>query len=100
VPEHAYSQEFAHRFLPKNADLRPEPRVEQRNDAFICESNRLALAAVQRLLARLPGLDRRRISHLIKVSWYPFLLIGHLHLGLPVCLLYLERVARLSVQRV
>jgi predicted naringenin-chalcone synthase len=111
VPEHAYSQEFAHRFLrslpvydesqrrfldriyrdtgiekrhtvigdygkdpaeysfyPKTADLRPEPGVEQRNDTFIREANRLALAAGERLLARLSGFDRGRISHLITVS--------------------------------
>jgi predicted naringenin-chalcone synthase len=111
VPEHAYSQEFAHRFLrslpayaethrrfldriyrdtgiekrhtvigdygkdpaehsfyPKSADLQPQPGVEQRNDTFIREANRLSQTAVERLLARLPDFDRRRISHLITVS--------------------------------
>ena len=111
VPEHAYTQEFARRFLlalpyydeptkrfverlykdtgiekrhtvigdygkdpaeftfyPPSADLRPEPAVEQRNELFIREANRLSLLAAERLLARLPRFDRRRITHLITVS--------------------------------
>ncbi len=111
VPEHAYTQEFARRFLlafpsydertkrflerlyrdtgiekrhtvigdygrdpaeytfwPPTPDLRPEPGVEKRNELFIREAERLSLAAAEKLLAKLPRLDRGRISHLLTVS--------------------------------
>ena len=111
VPEHAYTQEFALRFLlalpfydaptkrfverlykdtgiekrhtvigdygkdpseftfyPPSADLQPEPTVEQRNELFIREANRLAQRVVEKLLAGLPGFDPGRITHLITVS--------------------------------
>jgi predicted naringenin-chalcone synthase len=111
VPEHAYTQEFARRFLlalpiydeptkrfverlyrdtgienrhtvigdygkdpseytfwPPTPDLQPEPGVEKRNELFIREAERLSLRAAEKLLDRLPRLDRARISHLVTVS--------------------------------
>jgi predicted naringenin-chalcone synthase len=111
VPEHAFTQEFAHRFLkslpfydeptkrfldrlyrdtgiekrhtvigdygkdpseytfyPPSADLRPEPQVEQRNELFIREADRLSLQVAEKLLAATPRLDRSQITHLVTVS--------------------------------
>jgi predicted naringenin-chalcone synthase len=111
VPEHAYTQEFARRFLlalpfydeptkrfverlyrdtgiekrhtvigdygkdpsqytfwPPSPDLRPEPGVEKRNELFIREADSLSLRVAEKLLDRLPRLDRARISHLVTVS--------------------------------
>jgi predicted naringenin-chalcone synthase len=111
VPEHAYTQEFARRFLlalpfydestkrfverlyrdtgiekrhtvigdygkdpseftfwPPSPDLRPEPGVETRNELFIREADSLSLRVAEKLLDRLPRLDRARISHLVTVS--------------------------------
>jgi len=55
-------------FYPKNAALLPEPDTQARNELYIREANRLSLAAVRALLAKLPGLDRGALTHLITVS--------------------------------
>ncbi len=55
-------------FYPKSPDLLPEPTVEQRNELYIRESNRLAVLAVEALFHRLDGFDLTLISHLITVS--------------------------------
>ena len=111
VPEHAYTQEFARRFLlalpfyddatkrfverlyrdtgiekrhtvigdygkdpsqftfyPPSPDLQPEPAVEARNELFVREAEALSLRVAEKLLARLPRLDRGRISDLLTVS--------------------------------
>jgi predicted naringenin-chalcone synthase len=56
------------KFYPKNADFKPEPSTAHRNDWFIKESNRLSLMAVNKLLDKLPGFDKEKITHLITVS--------------------------------
>ena len=58
----------AHSFYPQNPQLLPEPPLQQRNDLFIQEANRLSSKAVGKLLTGLTGFDRKRISHLITIS--------------------------------
>jgi predicted naringenin-chalcone synthase len=45
-----------------------EPSLAKRNALFITEANRLALLAVNKLLAKLPAFDPQKITHLITVS--------------------------------
>jgi predicted naringenin-chalcone synthase len=57
-----------YKFYPPSPDLQPEPGVEQRNDTYVREANRLARIVAERLLKRLPGFDRGLITDLITVS--------------------------------
>ena len=57
-----------YQFYPKNPAMLPEPDSEARNEVFIREANRLSEAAATKLLDELPGVDKKRITHLITVS--------------------------------
>jgi len=55
-------------FYAQNAELEPEPGLEQRNDLFIQHARSLSIEAVRTLLDSRPGLDPHSITHLITVS--------------------------------
>lgn len=55
-------------FFAQNAELEPEPGLEQRNDLFIQHARTLSIQAVQTLLDSRPDLSPQSITHLITVS--------------------------------
>ena len=55
-------------FYPPNPSLKPEPSTARRNEIFIREANRLSLQATHKLLKKLPGFDKAKITHVITVS--------------------------------
>jgi predicted naringenin-chalcone synthase len=64
-----YDKEPAdYEFFPKNPALLPEPDTQARNELYIREANRLAVAAVRALLEKTPSLKKSDITHLITVS--------------------------------
>lgn len=52
----------------RDAGFTPEPSTAKRNDVFVGESNRLAVAAAEKLLSQQPQFDRALITHVVTVT--------------------------------
>lgn len=55
-------------FYPKNRLLKPEPSTAKRNEIYIREANRLSIETVTKLLEKMKGFDKNKITHIITVS--------------------------------
>ncbi len=61
-------QPSQYQFFPPSPDLKPEPGLEQRNNLFVAEADRLSVLAAGGIFKKPNGPDPSSVTHLITVS--------------------------------